>query len=121
MEKCVSCGRKKGMRDCPALGKIICPACCGTKRKKEISCPEGCEILVGSDRYRRTLESGLPAPADDLFEVKIERIGSKPEKEDILYHIQTGRCPYTKGECSPGACPKGGMDDCLVHRGDIVG
>jgi hypothetical protein len=121
MEKCVSCGRKRGMRDCPALGKMICPVCCGTKRKKEISCPEGCEILEGSRRYQLARESGQPAHAEDFFDVKIERIGSKHEKEDILHHIRTGRCPYTKGECSPGACPKGGMDDCPVHRGDIIG
>jgi hypothetical protein len=69
---------------------MICPVCCGTKRKKEISCPEGCGILVGSNRYPLTRESGLPASADDLFDVKIESIGSKHEKEDILYHIRTG-------------------------------
>jgi len=121
LEKCASCGRKKGMRDCPALDGRICSVCCGTKRQKEISCPGGCEILDGSKKHKLTRESSPPGPVDDLFDVKIERIGSNHEKDDILYHIRTGRCPYTKGECSPGACPKGGMDDCPVHRGDTIG
>ena len=42
---CVSCGRRKGRRACPALGGAICQSCCGTKRLTEISCPPDCAYL----------------------------------------------------------------------------
>lgn len=43
---CPSCGRRKGRRDCPALGASICTICCGTKRLVEINCPETCIHLT---------------------------------------------------------------------------
>jgi len=46
-EKCASCGKGKGMRPCPALGKRICSPCCGTKRLRTISCPASCDLLSG--------------------------------------------------------------------------
>ena len=43
---CASCGQRKGRRDCPALGRTICPTCCGTKRLVEIRCPSDCAYLA---------------------------------------------------------------------------
>jgi len=38
---CGICGRR-GKRDCPAVVGLICPACCGSKRGTELSCPPDC-------------------------------------------------------------------------------
>ena len=43
---CPVCGRRKGRRACPALGRQICTICCGTKRLIEISCPPDCGYLA---------------------------------------------------------------------------
>lgn len=43
---CPVCGRRKGRRECPALGKAICTLCCGTKRLVEIRCPPACPHLA---------------------------------------------------------------------------
>jgi len=46
--KCPLCGRAKARRACPALGRQICPACCGSKRLVEIQCPPDCGYLASS-------------------------------------------------------------------------
>jgi len=43
--RCPLCGRRRGRRDCPALGERICPVCCGRKRLVEIDCPSDCAWL----------------------------------------------------------------------------
>lgn len=43
---CPLCGTRKAKRSCPALDKLICTVCCGTKRQVEITCPEDCGYLV---------------------------------------------------------------------------
>jgi hypothetical protein len=48
---CPECGRRKGRRDCPALGKTICPVCCGTKRLTEIACPATCVYLASAREH----------------------------------------------------------------------
>ena len=42
---CPVCGHRRARRACPALGRQICPVCCGTKRLVEIRCPDGCGYL----------------------------------------------------------------------------
>lgn len=49
MPSCPSCGQRKGRRACPALGTVICPVCCGTKRLVKIACPETC-VYLGTAR-----------------------------------------------------------------------
>jgi hypothetical protein len=44
--QCPLCGSRKSRRSCPALGKDICPTCCGTKRLVEIPCPSDCGYLA---------------------------------------------------------------------------
>ena len=48
---CVSCGRRKGKRACPALRGLICTTCCGTKRLKEINCPADCQYLASAQAH----------------------------------------------------------------------
>lgn len=47
MSKCPLCDQRKGRRLCPARGALVCPHCCGTKRRVEIACPEDCVYLAG--------------------------------------------------------------------------
>jgi hypothetical protein len=48
---CASCGQRKGRRECPALGRTICPVCCGTKRLVEIRCPSDCVYLAAAREH----------------------------------------------------------------------
>jgi hypothetical protein len=48
---CPECGHRKARRDCPALGKMICPVCCGTKRLTEIACPADCSYLASAREH----------------------------------------------------------------------
>jgi len=45
---CPLCGIRKAKRDCPGVGQVICPVCCGTKRLVEIPCPDSCPYLASS-------------------------------------------------------------------------
>lgn len=51
MAKCCSCDSRKGKRNCPALGGVICSQCCGNKKEKEIACPHNCFYLGTSKKY----------------------------------------------------------------------
>lgn len=43
--RCGVCDTRKARRACPALGRTICPVCCGSKRLTEIACPPDCGWL----------------------------------------------------------------------------
>lgn len=43
--KCISCNQRKGRRECPALGGMICTQCCGSKRSVKIKCPDDCRYF----------------------------------------------------------------------------
>lgn len=43
--RCPMCLARPSRRACPALGRDICPVCCGTKRQVEIRCPDSCVYL----------------------------------------------------------------------------
>lgn len=53
----------------------------------------------------------------DLFDIKCTEIKDDETKELLLYHIQTGNCPYNKKECTPQICPLGeeGINQCTFH------
>ncbi|MEO0102942.1 MAG: hypothetical protein ABIK81_04495 [candidate division WOR-3 bacterium] len=48
---CELCQKRRGKRDCPATGNLICNECCGTRRRKLISCPDNCQYLQKSRDY----------------------------------------------------------------------
>ena len=48
---CPACGHRKGRRECPALGQLICAVCCGTKRVVEIQCPATCGYLTSAREH----------------------------------------------------------------------
>lgn len=48
---CPLCGVRRARRGCPALGKQICPVCCGTKRLVQIECPNDCAWLASAREH----------------------------------------------------------------------
>jgi hypothetical protein len=50
-DSCPLCSTRRARRACPALGRDICPVCCGTKRLTEISCPQSCPYLSSSKAH----------------------------------------------------------------------
>jgi hypothetical protein len=48
---CPLCQTRKAKRNCPALGRVICAVCCGTKRLVEINCPSDCPHLAASREH----------------------------------------------------------------------
>ncbi len=50
--KCPLCNQRKGIRSCPALRAQICSLCCGTKRRRTVSCPDDCTYLVSGRDYQ---------------------------------------------------------------------
>ena len=53
MEKCPVCTTRRPRRNCPALGKDICPQCCGSEREETISCPSECSYLKEGRPFER--------------------------------------------------------------------
>ena len=51
--KCVYCHTGRGKRSCPALGGMICSACCGQHRLVKINCPADCVYLEAGTDYQR--------------------------------------------------------------------
>jgi hypothetical protein len=48
---CPLCNTRKARRPCPAVGQQICTVCCGTKRQREIACPETCVYLASASAH----------------------------------------------------------------------
>jgi hypothetical protein len=46
--RCPVCRSRPAKRSCPALGREICPVCCGTKREVEVRCPPDCPYLASA-------------------------------------------------------------------------
>lgn len=62
--QCPVCQRRSARRPCPALGRDICPVCCGSKRLVEINCPADCGYLMSGQAHpaaivRRQQEADL--------------------------------------------------------------
>ena len=86
MAKCASCAARKGKRNCPASGAIICPQCCGTRRQKEIGCPPDCFYLGKSKEYfagRQVVER-----LSDFEREMKSIIGNEDPYADVLQNIE---------------------------------
>jgi hypothetical protein len=53
-EKCVYGGKRKGKRECPALGGLICSRCCGEHRGVEINCPPECRYFKKHEEFQQS-------------------------------------------------------------------
>lgn len=49
--QCPLCRHRPARRGCPALGRQICAACCGSKRLVEIACPGDCPYLAAAQAH----------------------------------------------------------------------
>jgi hypothetical protein len=49
--KCPLCQARSAKRHCPALDRLICSVCCGTKRGLEIRCPDTCGYLENAQSH----------------------------------------------------------------------
>ena len=86
MAKCAACNSRKGKRNCPALGSLICSQCCGTKREKEIACSEDCFYLGKSKQYFTDRQDAQMISDFDREMKSI--IGNEDPYEDILQNIE---------------------------------
>lgn len=50
-EICWVCQKSHAKRKCLAANDYICSLCCGSKRKKEINCPDECQYLAAGKRH----------------------------------------------------------------------
>lgn len=86
MAICVSCNSRKGKRNCPALGSLICSQCCGAKRVREIDCPEDCFYMGKSKQYFTDRQESQQISD---FEREMKRtIGNEDRYLDILQNIE---------------------------------
>lgn len=53
-QKCVYGGKRKGDRECPALGGLICSRCCGEHRGVEINCPPDCRYFKKHEEFQQS-------------------------------------------------------------------
>ena len=86
MAKCASCGARKGKRNCPAFGSVICSQCCGTKREKEIECSDDC-FYLGKSRQYFTDRQDAKKISDFEREMK-SLIQNEDQYLDILQNIE---------------------------------
>lgn len=56
-EKCVYDGKRKGERECPALGGMICSICCGEHRAVDISCPPDCRYFKKHEEFQQSKQA----------------------------------------------------------------
>lgn len=56
-EKCVYGGKRKGERECPALGGMICSICCGEHRAVDISCPPDCRYFKKHEEFQQSKQA----------------------------------------------------------------
>ncbi len=64
---CALCQQRKARRECPALGKAICPACCGRYRELTLDCPAECPYLIEAYRY----DAERPVPESRRYRPEI--------------------------------------------------
>ena len=78
----------------------------------------GLSQSVREGQSREVMPELDPEPTlGDLFDIKGTEIKDDETKELLLYHIQTGNCPYNEKECAPQICPLGeeGRNQCTFH------
>lgn len=86
MAKCAACHSKKGKRNCPALGAMICSFCCGAKREKEIDCPDDCFYLGKARKYFE--ERDEEQRVSDFDREMRSMIGHEDAYLDVLQNIE---------------------------------
>ena len=99
MAKCMVCKKKKGKRNCPALGGTICALCCGTNKEKEIDCPVDCFFLSKSKKYFTDRQDSQKIIDFDREMKSI--IGNEDPYVDVLQNIEAiiSKICTKQGDC----------------------
>jgi hypothetical protein len=85
MAQCWYCGKVKGKRSCPARGsELICPRCCGSKRRVAIRCPPSCSYLHGTHDSKWTSKS-QEREATRFFS-RLLRLEDRPARFYVFLH-----------------------------------
>jgi hypothetical protein len=79
MSKCPVCGSRKGKRQCPAHGALLCSLCCGTSRQPT-ACA-GCSFYKAPERRYDGLPRYSPREMDQSTEL-----------QEISFPIEAGLC-----------------------------
>ncbi|KJU87432.1 hypothetical protein MBAV_000371 [Candidatus Magnetobacterium bavaricum] len=86
MAKCIVCNSRKGKRNCPSFGALICSQCCGAKKGTEIDCPGDCFFLSTSKQYFTDKQASNEAKN---FEREVKSIiGNEDAYFDMLQNIE---------------------------------
>ena len=99
MAKCMVCKKKKGKRNCPALGGAICALCCGTNKENQIDCPVDCFFLSKSKKYFTDRQDSQKIIDFDREMKSI--IGSENQYVDVLQNIEAiiSKICTAQGDC----------------------
>lgn len=113
MASCIHCHGPKGKRDCPALGGMICPPCCGRYRLVDIACPPGCRWLGGlaavRDRGPRAFSRDDYAAATDkltAFVLSAREAETRRQALEFLRHAIAESDGWRAVEDEEGAIPE---------------
>jgi hypothetical protein len=75
MTPCVLCASRRGTRPCPALKTEVCSICCGTKRRRTVSCPEDCQFLKRGRAWQEQ-RAGDTEPLKRVREIDAEYVNA---------------------------------------------
>jgi hypothetical protein len=84
---CPLCQQRQARRRCPALGREICPVCCGTKRLGEITCRPDCRYLAAAQAHPPA--SVRRQQARDLDFLMAMRDGLSSAQSDLFWAVLT--------------------------------
>ncbi|MFW6071343.1 MAG: hypothetical protein ACOC86_03055 [Candidatus Bipolaricaulota bacterium] len=79
-ETCVYGGKRKGKRECPALGGMICSRCCGEHRAVDISCPPDCRYFKKHEEFQQSKQA---EPYREVWVKKNEDILKEEDREMV--------------------------------------
>jgi len=107
-EKCVYCGNRKGKRECPALGGLICSVCCGEHRATEINCPTDCRYFQRGEEFQQEKyadpyrEAWMERNADLFEEENYELLNTIGMFERFIYYQYLEDMTLTDGQVISG-------------------
>jgi hypothetical protein len=84
---CLLCAGRRGTRHCPALETRICPPCCGTKRRRTVSCPDDCPYLTAGREYQEE-RAGTTKPLREIRALSRDYLHNI---EFAILAVQSGR------------------------------
>jgi hypothetical protein len=81
--QCPLCRQRPARRGCPAVGRDICPFCCGTRRLVEIACPSDCGYLAAAQSHPAAVVR-RQQQRDLVFMTALMK-GLTPRQKEILW------------------------------------